>query len=464
MDNLHHGEAFDPRRLFRVHRLFAAVPVALRPGALLLATFFVLLLSLGGHLWDGIRGPVIEPPGLLRPAPTDAARNAIRTRLFAITSEFVPRDERPADLQIQSVDAEWLAGALEARRRAASEQGEGALMDRLARAHLEVTETLSPKGAFQATSLAVSALLDRIVHGVVTLAPMEAIGAFGNLVIDLPVELWQRDRGFVILFGTFAFILLSIGGGALCRMTAIAIAERPAMAPADAMSFALARWTSFAFAELLPPLFVGGLFLVGGVVGLLMRVPVLDIVGGALYGMALFFGFLAALAGILWVVGLPISTPAGACDGADAIESNQRAWAYLLRRPLLALGYLAAGIVAWAIGFFVVEMVAMVTLNLTAASGTWLSGAPALSGAGGVRLFGVLDAPSPALRGTARFAGGIVDFWEMVVRMLVSGAALGIFWSVATAAYLCLRNACDEQPYDDLWDPEEPPGVRVEAG
>ncbi|MBM4112861.1 MAG: hypothetical protein FJ253_05720, partial [Phycisphaerae bacterium] len=352
MNDSNHGEAFDPRRLFRVHRLFAAVPMALRPGALLLATFLVLVLSLGGRLWDGLRGPVVEPPGLLRPVPTEATRNAVRTRLFAITSEFVPRDERPADLQINAVDAAWLSSELETRRRDAHDRGETSLVDRLTRARLEVDETLSPRGAFASTSLAVSVLLDRIVQGVVTLAPMESIEAFGLLVLDLPADLWRRDRGFVVIFGIFAFMLLSIGGGALCRMTAIAIAERPALPPSDAMSFSLSRWTSFAFAELLPPLFVGGLFLVGGIAALLMRVPVLDMIGGVLYGVALFLGFLAALAGILWAVGLPLSTPAGACDGADMIESNQRAWAYLLRRPLLALGYLGAGIVAWALGLF----------------------------------------------------------------------------------------------------------------
>ncbi len=463
MSHPNQGESLDLRRLLRVHRLFAAVPMALRPGALLLATFVVLVLSLGGRLWDGIRGPVIEPPGLLRAIPTDATRNAVRSELFAVMSEFIPRDERPPEMQMNSIDPRWLAGALDAKRRGPEAAAEPALAERLHRALAKV-ESLSPRGTFAATSLAVSQLLDLIVAKVVTLSPVEAASAFGALVVDLPVDLWQRDRGFVVFYGVFALILVSIGGGALCRMTAVAIAERPALAPADAMSFSLARWTSFAFAELLPPLFVGGLFLVGGVVGLLMRVPLLDIIGGALYGIALFFGFLAALAGILWAVGLPISTPAGACDGADAIESNQRAWAYILRRPLLALGYLAAGVVAWALGLFVVELVAVVTMNITAASGTWLSGAPALSGAGQARLFGVFESPAPALGGTSRLAAGLVDFWQQVVRVLVSGAALGLFWSIATAAYLCLRNACDDQPYDDLWDPEEPSGVRVESG
>jgi len=463
MSELNPGEAIDLRRIFRVHRLFAAVGYALRPGALLLATFLVLLLSLGGRAWDGIRGTVIDSPGLLQPAMSDSARNAVRNRLFSVMTEFVPRDERPADMDVNAVDPRWLGAILERKRRDLDASTEGLQIDRMGRAILEVN-SLTPRGAWEATTIAVALILDRVMEGVVKLSPAAVVESIGALVIDLPVALWSRDRGFVIFFGAFAFIVLAIGGGALSRMAAMGLAQRPALAPSDAMSFALSRWTNFAFAALLPPLFVGGLFLVGGVMGLLMKVPLVNIVGGALYGVALFFGFLAALAGILWVVALPLATPAGSCDGADAIECNQRAWAYVLRRPLLALGYLVAGVVAWGLGMFVVELFAVATLNITAASGTWLSNASSLSGAGGATIFGPLEMPPPALSGTSRLAAGLVDFWQQVARILVSGAALGLFWSISTAAYLCLRHACDEQPFDDLWDPEESGGVRAELG
>jgi len=103
-------------------------------------------------------------------------------------------------------------------------------------------------------------------------------------------------------------------------------------------------------------------------------------------------------------------------------------------------------------------------VNLTAASGVWLSGAPALSGAGGLRIFGSEPAPPLLLTGTDRATAWLIEFWVQIAGILAAGAALGILISVATAVYLCLRNACDDQPFDDLWDPEEAPGVRLEAG
>lgn len=463
MAELNGGEAIDLRRFFRAHSIFSAVAFGLRPGALLLATFLVLLLNIGGRAWDALRGPVIEPPGLLAPAVTDAARNATKGRFFRVMSEFVPRDERPADLVVDSIDPIWLAGALDRTRRSLDPARDGAQIERISRAMAEV-EALTPRGTFDATTRALSQSLSVMTEAVVRVAPGVVVASIGDIVLELPAALWQRDRGFVIFFGMLAGIILAIGGGALTRMAAIAIADRPALAPADATSFALARWTSFAFAVLLPPLFVGGLFLLGGVLGFAMRVPVLNILGGALYGLALFFGFLAAIVGMLWVISLPLSTPAGSCDGADAVESCQRSWAYVLRRPILALCYLAAGVIAWSAAMFVVKLVAAVTVNLTAASGVWLSGAPVLGGAGGMRIFGSESLTSPVLSGTDRIAGGLVEFWIGVVGILVVGAGLSLFWSISTAAYLCLRQACDDQPIGDLWDPEEAPGVRIEPG
>lgn len=463
MADLNDGEALDLRRIFRVHRIFSAIPIAWRPGAILLATFLVLIVSVSGRLWDGLRGPVIEPPGLLQPIPTDAARSTIKGRLFRIVSEFIPRDRRPEGLVLDAVDPRWLQTALDDERRLLDPASDTVLIERIGRAITEV-EGLTPRGTFAATTLAIGQILGALTDAVVTVEPRVAGLALGALVIDLPTALWQRDRGFVIFFGLFAAIVLSVGGGALARMTAVAFAERPALAPADAVSFALSRWTSFAFAVILPPLFVGGLFLLGGIVGFLLRVPGLNMIAGALYGVALLLGLLAAIAGILWIISLPLLAPAAASDGADAVESCQRAAAYLLRRPLLGLGYLVTGVVAWGLGVFVVRVVQIATVNLTAASGSWLSGAPALSGAGGRPLFGG-DLPAPALlAGTERVTASLIDFWVHATSVIAAGAALGMLISIATAAYLCLRHACDDQPFEDLWDPEEAPGVRVEPG
>lgn len=473
-------EAFEFRRLFRVHRIFAAVPWALRPGALLLAVFITLLLSLGGRAWDGIRGPIIGPPGLLpmtlmqgsrdlgrevpRELSPDEAQNVTRMRLSRLAVELVPRHMRPEGMSLEDVDPWWLATALDETRRSIDPVQEAVQIERINRALAEVTQQLTPRGTFTATARALGQALTSVIDGVVTLDPAKVVESIRTIVVGIPVALWQRDRGFIFFFGLYAGIVLAVGAGALSRMTAVAFADRPAINPADATSFALSRWTSFAFAVLLPPLFVGGLFLLGGVMGLLLRVPVINIAAGALYGVALLLGFLAAIVGILWILVLPLTAPAVSCDGADAVESCQRAAAYVLRRPLLALGYLVAAIVAWGLGVFVVRVMYVATVNLTAASGVWLSGAPALRGAGGLRIFGSEPAAPLLLTGTDRATAWLIEFWVQVAGILAAGAALGILISVATAVYLCLRNACDDQPFDDLWDPEEAPGVRLEAG
>ncbi len=456
MPNFDTGDVSDLSRFFRVQRLFSAVGAAFRPGTILTGVFLVLLLGLGGRAWDGLRGRVIDGSGLLAPVPTDGERTAGKTRLMRIVAQFVPRADRPAEWDLENLDPIEVRAELQRIQRDTSDALQS---EQLTKAILEL-ERFIPRGTWEATSRAVTQCLEGLTRSVVTASPLEAVEWTARLVVTLPVSIFNRDRGFLIFFGVYALLVLSVGGGAMSRMAACGLAGRGVPSPADAMAFAFGRWPNFFLAVLLPPLFVGGLFLVGGVAGLLMGVPGLNIVASLLYVVALFFGFLAAFVSLMWIASIPLSTPAGACDGADAVEANQRSVAFVLRRPMLALGYLVAGLVAWALGMFILDLFAAVTVNLTAASGNWLFPSAVMGTAGGMSVLGQ-DLPNgPSFGGTTGISVILVDFWKRVVMVLVAGGTLSLFTSISTAAYLCLRNACDEQPFDDLWDPELPEGVR----
>ena len=59
-------------------------------------------------------------------------------------------------------------------------------------------------------------------------------------------------------------------------------------------------------------------------------------------------------------------------------------------------------------------------------------------------------------------SGGLVRLWQGALQSLAAGAVLGAVCTTATAAYLALRRTCDDQPFDDLWQPGIPAGVRVD--
>jgi uncharacterized protein (DUF2062 family) len=57
---------------------------------------------------------------------------------------------------------------------------------------------------------------------------------------------------------------------------------------------------------------------------------------------------------------------------------------------------------------------------------------------------------------------GLARLWQGILQTLAAGAVFASICTTATAAYLALRRTCDDQPFEDLWDPGAPAGVRVD--
>src|SRR5690606_22136265 len=105
-----------------------------------------------------------------------------------------------------------------------------------------------------------------------------------------------------------------------------------------------------------PLLVVAGLGAIVAIMWLLAAIPVIDIIIGALSIIALLMSLLAVLLIAFTLLGGPLMLPAIVCDGADAADAVQRAWAYLLARPIqllvsalaaAALGLILVGVVGW---------------------------------------------------------------------------------------------------------------------
>ena len=64
-------------------------------------------------------------------------------------------------------------------------------------------------------------------------------------------------------------------------------------------------------------------------------------------------------------MGFPLLVPAVAAENCDAADAMQRAYAYVLNRPLHLLGYSIVALVGLALGYVVVSLAAATTLNFT---------------------------------------------------------------------------------------------------
>jgi hypothetical protein len=195
--------------------------------------------------------------------------------------------------------------------------------------------------------------------------------------------------------------------------------------------------------------------------GLLMRIPVIDIITALFYGLILLLGFLMAFLLVGYVVGFPMLVPAVACENCDGADAMQRAYAYIINRPLHALWYWAVGLFGLAIGFVIIGAIALLTLNLTGALFGELASGPALDAAGGYQA-GTFEHTGPTIAAGSwhqRWSANIIVAWQSLVVCLVVAYVLSYHFSASTIAYLLMRKASDGQETDEIWRPGLIPGT-----
>lgn len=452
----------DFRQALVFPRVVGSVVGALKPSRILVGTYMLVALMVVGRAYDLVRGPAVQPSGLLSGprTPVDLAMASEVARRVA--REALPVEQRPVGWDAYSgrLEVEAVRSAVRARMSELS----GSDRDVLQRS-LDRLEPFRGRGAFAAVVTAVGQCMDRLVAGVMTLELRAAAAALGDLFFTVPSALWRED-GFSALFLAVTLGLL-VGhlGAVLSRMAAVDLAGRPSISPVQAFEFVRPRRLNHALVPLWPGVAVLVLLPVALVLGLLGRIPGLDMVAGAAYGLALLFGTLAAVILVPWVVAMPMAVAASACEGCDGLESAQRCGALVYRRPLHAMLYAACGIFGVCLIGFITDLVATFAIELTAGFAGLSAGQGALADAGGARLLAPeLQPPDLAIGGsladtTRSIAASLVAFWQGLLQLFAAGSVTAAVFAASTAAYMAMRRTCDSQPFEDLWDPGRPAGV-----
>lgn len=337
----------------------------------------------------------------------------------------------------------------------------GSLADRLHRAAeaapvgaVEVIRSLRGDGSFRpdrafadiadgpcaALAAAEAMALRSFVDGVLGLDPRQALGALGDAAVRAPAATFLAAPTTMALVAVAWLSLAGLVGGALARATALEAGRSVRIGAREAIRTTLSRWRSLVFAPVLP--LVGAAICLAPValIGLLLRLPVLDLVAASLYAVALFLGFLAVFLLVLGALCLPMMPASIACGDADAADAFVRNAAYLVRAPFLWLGSVGVAFVALAIGLAVAAGFAAATLGLTSSVAGWAAG-----GLG-----------EDAGRSASSLA--VLRFWEGLVRAILAGWIASFLFEAATRIYLTLRFRCDGQ------DPSTLDGVTLSAG
>lgn len=315
-------------------------------------------------------------------------------------------------------------------------------------------------GEFLAVERAVHESIRTVAAGVLRVDPATVFAGVRQLFVDLPLGAWRHAPVMASVFSPLLLAVWAIGGGALSRMSAMFVARGERATVRTAVGFARQAWGSLLLAPVVP---IGAavLALVPAILaGVLLLVPGLDLVGGLLYGPAIVAAVLAAVLLVGLAIGAPMVTAVIAVERCDAIDAAQRPYAFLFKRPVHMAGYLAMAVLSTAVAYLVAAGVGGVALDLAASAASVAGGSPAVESAGGPPLLGPDRGGSvSASGGTAAIAAAMVGLWRELLLLLVAAAVVSAWASATTAAYLLLRQACDGQDPEEIWEPGMVPGT-----
>ena len=458
-------EGIDFSQLLLFPKLLAAAVSALQPARLVIALLMVTALITGGRVWDGIATPAVGPGGLQEgpwredvhgPAYQSALRNAT-LRFSAVTAPSV------SGAAATTVDPEEALDRIKSeyhtRRAALTDAEDQRELDELYAQTQRDLRDVAPRGVFAATADHAIDNFEQFVAGLVSFQFDVGLSGLHDLLIRTPRILWRDHKWFAVIFGLFTMIVFAIGGGAIARMSAQQTATQQRLSVREALDFSMPRWVHALAAQALPLVLALLLAAVIALMGVLMAAPVLDVIGALLYGLAILLALLLAFLLVGYVLGHPMIVPAVAAENCGGADAMQRAYAYVVTRPLHLLWYWIIALVGVALGFLVVSIIAGLALNLTAGLYGTLVSNPAIPHSG--ELFALtrhIPSGTP-LAWHEHWASGIISFWETLVICVVAAYVISAYFSTGAVGYLLMRRAADGQAIEDIWQPGFAPGT-----
>ncbi len=435
--------ADDVRLLRQAIATARAAAACLHPRRLILGLFLLLVLMQLGWLYDRSTEPRFGPSGLFAADPSED-RDAAVAEAWALIEASSHAGEPNANA---STDPRaWRALVTKTAEdivQASREAGVPPEYVSASTGWLATLERGMPRGTFAVVVEALALEFGAFCRSAISLRWGEAASSLGRMTHELPMAIWRHDRMFFLGFGLPAVVLASFFGGMLARLAACRFGRREWITIPESADFAASSTVRLVSAPLLP--IVVALLPLGliALLGFLMRVPVLDAVGGAIFGVPLAMSLLASLLLLGLLVSWPLVVPAVACEDADAADCVQRAYAAVVHRPGRFVVLVAAALAGLVAGVAVLDAVLVATLAL--AAGSLSQSAPeSFVAAIGNRPWLEFGAPAPsATLLEVSWSGYAVAVWSTTVRWLVGGFVLAWLFDAGTRIYLLLREQVD---------------------
>jgi len=301
-------------------------------------------------------------------------------------------------------------------------------------------------------------------HGAVdSVFALDLPGLVGNITDFFKAVGWalRYHTVYCIIFFIIMLAVVSISGGAVCRIAALQFArgEKPGLT--EALRFSTKRFVNFFTAPLAPIsiiIFIGLFIFLLGLAGNIPRAG--ELIVGLGMALALFAGVLIAVIVIGAVAGLNLMFPAVAYDGSDCFDAISRSFSYVYAKPWRMVVCTAIAAVYGSICYTFVRFFAFLSLWITRwllQLGLWVdNGSQEVNKLAAIwpkpEFRYLLGSSNPATTNwTESISAFLVYLFLLVIVGLVVSFIISFYFSANTIIYSLMRKTVDNTAFEDIY-------------
>jgi hypothetical protein len=287
-------------------------------------------------------------------------------------------------------------------------------------------------------------------------------GVVKNVADYFKAAEWALRHHFIycIIFFVIYLAVMSIAGGAICRIAALQFArgEKPGLT--EALRFSTQRFTSFFISPLTPIgiIIVPVIFIF--ILGLIVNIPWAgELIMGISIPLALIAGALITVVLIGMFAGFNLMFPAVAYDGSDCFDSISRSFSYVYTKPWRMGFYTTIAAVYGAISYTFVRFFAFILLLVThqfLQLGVWVENSKEINKLTTIwpkpdfmKLLGSSDVATT--NWSESIAAFLVYLFLLAVVGLVVSFIISFYFSANTIIYSLMRYKVDNTALEDIY-------------
>jgi hypothetical protein len=296
-------------------------------------------------------------------------------------------------------------------------------------------------------------------HGAVySLFSFDIPGVLENVAACFRALMWAFTYHLIytIILCIITLAVMSVTGGAICRIAALQFARSEKPGLIEALRFGIRKFASFFTAPLAPLAIIAFIGLFIFILGLIGNIPTFgELMVGIFMLLVLIAGALMSVVLIGAVAGFNLTFPAVAYDNSDCFDAISRSFSYVYAKPWRMGFYTVTAAIYGAICYVFVRFFAFLLL--------WVSHRSLQFGILGdnKKLATIWPAPTFAdllgLSGSApgNWAGSVAAFLVYLCLLVVVGLVVSFiisyYFSANTIIYSLMRNKVDNTALDDVY-------------